>query len=161
MVQGQCVPYTFADEFQRIRECLAELGCTPSDGSTTGVPIDIRTSGRVDISGDSFQTVLEWCIPDNQKFQLKHFYVSLLGFSGEVVVDYTRDKINYELIRSYILNVQSPNFEENLAGCITKFPKISDEYSCFRIRAKMNGGACTNLEGTVFAAINGFLLPYP
>lgn len=161
MVQGQCVPFTFADEFQRIRDCLAELGCSPAPAETSFV-VDIRPADRVSITGTSFVTIIQYDVPDDFKLQLKEVFVSLLGFSAEFVVEHSRDLINWCYIRSFICNVQMPNFTETFGGALDYLPKtIQEPHSRIRIRARMNGGAGNNLNGSVFASLNGFLLSYP
>lgn len=160
MTLGQCVPYSFATEFQRMRDCLAILGCD-AEPAASKMPVNISMTQRVIIHG-SFQDLLIFDVPDNKKFQMTQVFVSLIGFSCEFVVEYTRTLLNWDLLRSYCCNTQSPNYQDTLSAVIEKLPRDDqNSYSRFRVRARMNGGAGDNLNGSVFVTVSGFMIPYP
>jgi len=162
MTDGICVPYTFEEEFQRIRDLVDQCcsGVVPPDEERE--PVDVRPTGRKMING-AYTEILTYNVPSDKKLQLYEFGVSLIGLSAEFRIDYSNDLLNWDLLRSYVVNVQEPSFTEQLSGPIEKLPPADagGTHSRVRVRARMNGGACTNLQGSAFASLNGYLVPYP
>lgn len=133
-------PYTMLWWLKKILEALGG----------GGVAQDYRSTGLVDINTATYTDIVVVPLALGETFSLGECLVSLVGACAEVVIEYNNGSA-LEVIRTYVLNVQSPTHTEVFKNDVAlSYVGAGSEV---KVKAK---SLYQDQEGKVFAALNGY-----
>jgi len=134
-------PYTLLWWLKKILE---------ASGGTSGIPVDKRSPGYIDIDTSIFASILTYNLSVGETLNLGYILISLKGSFAHFIVEYYNGTV-IEKIREYFINYNEPTFIDTLDQNIPI--AYVGAGSKIEIKAKMEH---QNHQGKAYSIINGY-----